>query len=360
MTSLFFSNLEPDDPDACEVRQVAGVAGPILTLDQALARTYRRFCWPVLLGRFRCDDLRALTSHHGTVRVSVLERDVRPEPNPDLCAIILLGDGGGDNFDCYADDIPINGLAAGTAFAGTWVDVTLFIGIQDEDTFGGYINDADMNGQNKGLVWGGPWVDRTLWAGPVALDSFESYEDGVHVAGLNGGEGFGNEGWGGAWNEPTLSVPGDGGEPLTPGDYRYYRLLIAANNGDVNWSGVLEFELREEVGGDNVATGGTASASGFNSSPDLAFDGLFTSGNGWNVQNSNSWPIWLQYDFGDGITRRIVEYRVGSYSTTNSTSARSSRIWELLGSNDGSTWTTVHRVGNQTGWSFGEMRTFPS
>ena len=354
---VFFSD---QDRDTCEVGQVQGVSGATLTLKAPLAGTYRGFCWPLLFGLFRCESLRILTSHHGSLRIAVLERDARPELTVDLCAIILVRDGGGDSFECYADDIPVHGLAAGTWFAGPWVDATLFIGIQDEDTFEGYGNDADLNGLHKGLVWGGPWVDRTLWAGLIALDSFESYSDGVPVSGLNGGQGFGGEGWGGAWNEPSLSVPGDGGEPMTPGDYRYYRLLIAANNGDTSWSGVLELELREAVGGANVATGGTASASAFASSPDLAFDGLFTSGNGWNVQNSNSWPIWLQYDFGEGVTRRVVEYRVGSYNTTNSTSARSSRIWELQGSNNGSTWTTVHRVGNQTGWTFGEMRTFPS
>jgi hypothetical protein len=84
-----------------------------------------------------------------------------------------------------------------------------------------------------------------------------------------------------------------------------------------------------------------------------------TSTNGWGANNLNIWPIWLQYDLGAGVTKRVVQYRVGSYSTTTTTAARSSKNWILQGSNDGSNWTTVHRVGNQTGWSFGEMRTYP-
>jgi hypothetical protein len=195
----FFSNLEPSDPDAYEVRQVAGVAGATLTLDQALARTYRRFCWPVLLGRFRCDDLKTLTSRHGSVRISLLERDVRPEPNADLCAIILVGDGGGDNFDCYAVGIAVGNLTAGTYFAGPWVDDPLFVGIQDYDPFDGYVAGTGVHNQAKGSVWGGPWVDESVFASIQALDHFDSYGSGVSVGGLTGGSGFGS-----AWADSNL------------------------------------------------------------------------------------------------------------------------------------------------------------
>jgi hypothetical protein len=92
----------------------------------------------MIFGRFRCDDLRALTSYHGSARVNVLERDVRAESSLDLCVIIIIGDGGGDNFDCYVDDLTVNGLSAGRYFARVWVDASLFVGIQDEDPFDGY------------------------------------------------------------------------------------------------------------------------------------------------------------------------------------------------------------------------------
>jgi len=195
---VFFSNLEPD---AYEVRQVAGVAGASLTLDQALARTYKRFCWPIVLGRFRCDDLRTLTSHHGSVRISVLERDVRPEPNPDLCAIILVGDGGGDNFDCYSADLLINGLAAGSYFGGPWVDTPLFVGIQDWDSFEGYVEGVAINAMNKGTVWAGAWVDDELYARIQASDSFDSYDNSAALGGLAGGSGFAA-----AWVDSTISA----------------------------------------------------------------------------------------------------------------------------------------------------------
>ncbi|MCL4179174.1 MAG: hypothetical protein KJ072_15710 [Verrucomicrobia bacterium] len=195
----FFSNLDPDVPDAYEVRQVTGIAATVLTLDQALARTYRHFCWPIIFGRFKCDDLRSVTSYHGSVRVSVLERDVRPEPNADFCAIILVGDGGGDTFDCYADDLTVNGLVAGSYFGGPWVDESLFIGIQDEDPFDGYIDDTSMSGLAKGLVWGGAWSDDTLYIGRVAEEDFDSYADDTDVHSLEGGSGFA-----GAWTDSNL------------------------------------------------------------------------------------------------------------------------------------------------------------
>jgi hypothetical protein len=40
----FFSNLDPDNPEAYEVRQVTGVAAAVLPLDQSLDRTHRHFC----------------------------------------------------------------------------------------------------------------------------------------------------------------------------------------------------------------------------------------------------------------------------------------------------------------------------
>ena len=188
---VFFSNLEPD---AYEVRQVVGVTGASLTLDQALSRTYKRFCWPMVLGRFRCDDLRTLTSHHGSVRMSVLERDVRPEPNPDLCAIILVGDGGGDNFDCYSEGLLLNGLGAGSYFSGPWVDAPLFVGIQDYDPLDGYVAGVALHNLSKGSVWAGPWLDTDAFVSIQATEDFDSYSSGVSVGGLGSGSGFA-----GAW-----------------------------------------------------------------------------------------------------------------------------------------------------------------
>jgi hypothetical protein len=179
---VFFSRLEPDDPDACEVRQVESVAGPILTLDQTLARTYRRFCWPVLLGRFRCDDLRALTSHHATVRVSVLERDVRPEPLSDLCAIEFASDIGvaGDTFDCYAVQDPVEvTLRAGNGWATPWDGAANRIGLVAMEPFQGYvIGTATL--LNKGTGWSGPADLRLNRNTYVAFETFD-YATGAAV-----------------------------------------------------------------------------------------------------------------------------------------------------------------------------------
>lgn len=195
----FFSNIQPDEPESFDIRQVDAVAGATLTLDQALTQTYYRFCWPVIFGRFRCNDLRTLTSYHGSVRIRVLERDVRPEPNSDLCAIILTEDGGGDNFDCYAQAIVVNGLGGGTYFNGPWIDDPLFVGLQDQDPFDGYVAGVALNNLAKGTVWAGPWVDSGLFVSLQALDNFDTYTASQPVDGLTGGSGFGA-----AWVDSNL------------------------------------------------------------------------------------------------------------------------------------------------------------
>jgi hypothetical protein len=188
---VFFSNLEPEDPNTYEVRQVESVAGVTLTLDQALARTYRRFCWPVLFGRFQCDDLRILTSHHGSVRVSVLERDVRPESSDDLCEIILLVEGGGDNFDCYTEQDPVETiLNAGNYWGGPWHGQINFAGIQARERFEGYVL-GPIGILNKEYGWAGPASVLQNLAGRISEEFFD-YEDTEDMGDGSGWAGAGD------------------------------------------------------------------------------------------------------------------------------------------------------------------------
>jgi hypothetical protein len=187
---LFFSNLEPGDPDAYEVRQVESAATGVLTLDQTLTRTYRRFCWPILFGRFRGDSLQILTSYHGSVRISVLERDVRPEPSDDLCEIILLVEGGGDNFDCYPEQDPVETiLNAGNYWAGPWDGETNFAGVQARERFEGYVA-GPIGILNKELGWAGPASVTQNLAGRISEELFD-YDDTDE---LDGGSGWADVG----------------------------------------------------------------------------------------------------------------------------------------------------------------------
>jgi hypothetical protein len=184
---VFFSD---QDPDACEVGQVQAVSGATLTLKSALAGSYRGFCWPLLFGHFRCEEIGILTSHHGSLRIAVIERDIKPEANPDLCAIILLVDGGGDTFDCYPPDEVLDGFAAGTFFTGPWVDNPLFVGIQSLEPFDRYAAGVALNNQVKGTGWAGAWVDADFFASLQALEHFDSYDSGLALHGLGDGSGF--------------------------------------------------------------------------------------------------------------------------------------------------------------------------
>lgn len=250
-----------------------------------------------------------------------------PKFNSAPCAIVLTTyDGGGDSFECYGPGVKLGAAPlAGTFFNGRWFDDQSYSGV-------------------------------------TAFEDFDDYSVGAEVGGLSGGTGYD-----GVWVDEDPALPLDGSEPVTSGDYRYYRLLILSNNGDPDYSGVLEIELRESVGGaDETAPGGTITASstlagfGLTRGPDQAIDNNLASGEGWIPQTPPQFPEWLQYDFGVGVTKKIVEYRVGSYATLSTTAARSIKDWTLQGSNDGVSWTDVHPVGAQTGWVFGEMRTFPS
>ena len=77
------------------------MAGAVLTLDQALARAYRHFCWPIIFGRFKCDDLRALTSYHSSVFVA--------PPNHHL--LVAEGAGNCDQNGRFDFILPLNKLA---------------------------------------------------------------------------------------------------------------------------------------------------------------------------------------------------------------------------------------------------------
>lgn len=151
--------------------------------------------------------------------------------------------------------------------------------------------------------------------------------------------------------------------PPTPNDqaFEYYRIEILDNNGDANFTGILEFELFEEIGGTNYALaseGGVATASMEDASLTAAkaIDGLITTGNGWAANNLNVWPQWLQVQLSQA--RVIRYYNVGSYSSTSSTAVRSPKDWIMYGSNNGTDWTELSRVYNSTAWLFGVRRLY--
>lgn len=131
--------------------------------------------------------------------------------------------------------------------------------------------------------------------------------------------------------------------------HRYWRVLIRANGGGAN-PGIGELQMRTSIGGSNVATGGTASASSVTGTYTAAkaFDGLTTDtgvGNAWAAASwpLNDWP-WLQYDFGSGNAKDIVEIVLFAPGASGLSVTNLPTAFHFQWSDDGTSWTTQRSV----------------
>lgn len=347
-----------------------------------------------------------LTVHHDFVELSA-GGYVPPETDPEPPIVVPENTIYGDDFEAYADDDDLSGdtLEEGTGWDGPWV-IHEYVSTDPGDDFESYGADDDDvttatalaggEGWAAGSVWtvhdynfnraggddfesysddeevtivelfgGESWEEGSFWivydyAGQGGGDDFESYSDGELTDGtsdnLNGGTG---------WNKATAVedwvVHDWASKPPNATAYRYWRIEILNNNGDTSFTGILEVELRETNGGTNYAlasNGGSASASLDNTDGPAAeaIDGSLSSLAGWICPNNNAWPQHIDIDLGSA--RTITEVKLGSYSTTNTTAARSIHDAVIYGSNDGSTWTPIKAIWGETNWTFGELRTF--
>ena len=135
---------------------------------------------------------------------------------------------------------------------------------------------------------------------------------------------------------------------------RYWRINVTAFNGGTVLT-IHEITMAESIGGSNVATGGTASASSTfgGAVASRAFDG--NSSTEWS-SSSSSMPQWIAYDLGAGVKKHVVSVSItcpGSGFTN-----RAPKDFDIQYSDDGSSWTTYWSVTNQTGWTASQTRTF--
>lgn len=134
--------------------------------------------------------------------------------------------------------------------------------------------------------------------------------------------------------------------------HRYWRVRCLRNNN--SQTGIGELQLATTIGGSNVATGGTAIASGSyggSYAPASAFDGNTTSN--W-FQSGTGPTIWLGYDFGSGNSKDINEVRIApAVEDANGTP----RFFDVESSDDGSTWA-YEWSGLNTSWTNGSYVTF--
>lgn len=91
----------------------------------------------------------------------------------------------------------------------------------------------------------------------------------------------------------------------------------------------------------SIPAAATASSSNVAEIPGNAFDG--SSATKW--YNDGPATGWLQYQYENGTSRVVTGYIITS---ANDVPQRDPKDWQLLGSNDGSTWTTLDTQASQT------------
>lgn len=109
-----------------------------------------------------------------------------------------------------------------------------------------------------------------------------------------------------------------------------------------------------------TAPSGTASTNGLQPAGEeayRAFDKTTTGQATFGTSSAGSFTGGLlQYSFPTGQAKTITHYRVEGYRI--GVPERSPKTWTFQGSNDNSTWTTLHTVSAATGWASGETRTY--
>lgn len=129
--------------------------------------------------------------------------------------------------------------------------------------------------------------------------------------------------------------------------HSYWRLnLIHGAASGAPYVNTTEVAMHTSIGGSNVCTGGTASASSGTAAN--AFDGNTST----NWESSTGANAWLKYAFASPVD--IVEYtiRKGSFAGEDPIE------WQLEFSDDNSSWTVAGIERGINSWSAGETKTF--
>lgn len=139
-----------------------------------------------------------------------------------------------------------------------------------------------------------------------------------------------------------------------------WRVYITKNNGNVNYTGVAELEMAEEVDGPNLCAGGTAiSATSHLTFPATnAFNGS-KSTYGWVTIQGQPKPTWIGYQFASAV--QIREFRIWSNEDGLAGGNDEPRDFELQYYDDNtSEWVSVDGASytGETGWTNYEERVY--
>lgn len=118
--------------------------------------------------------------------------------------------------------------------------------------------------------------------------------------------------------------------------HRYWRVRVSADPQNAGNTSCAELALLESIGGSNTIGSGTiGSSSDFSGFPKgNAVDG--NTSTFWAA--NNSYPTYLSYDFGSGVTKDIVAVEWTNRSDSN---IQVPQRGDVQYSDDGSTWTTA-------------------
>ena len=135
--------------------------------------------------------------------------------------------------------------------------------------------------------------------------------------------------------------------------YRYWRVFILNNNGNGLYIALAEIELRKTIGGADettVSTPVTASSAEAGNPVTNVRDN--TAATFWLSSSGANTNQWVRLDLGAPAVIKQVGLQPQSGQLN-----RAPRQFELQGSNDGTTFSTVKAFDATGGWS-GSLRTF--
>ncbi len=140
--------------------------------------------------------------------------------------------------------------------------------------------------------------------------------------------------------------------------YRYWRIFILNNNGDINFIALNEIELRGSVGGEDVTTPATPVTASTQVhaqyTPQSTVDNFLGVSPWWVSAQFAVTNQWLLYDL--GTPTAIAQ--VAMCFNDQYVAARSPKDLRIEGSNDGTNFTTVKTFLGNTSWPAGVFKVF--
>lgn len=146
--------------------------------------------------------------------------------------------------------------------------------------------------------------------------------------------------------------------------YRYWRILITADNGKDGYTELQEIELALTLGGADVTTPSTPAdqssylVSANRPAYNLVDNDFFNINRLWTSAENQPWPRWVSFDLGSEL--EIAELRMWSTYDIGygDWSDRAPKDFVVQGSNDNATWDSVQEFSGISDWQRGVVRSF--